>query len=168
MNFGGEPMIDRADLIVQYFNYLISDYDFHVTKKIFDPDAMGNAFVIFESTKLGIQIVIDRSQVLIKIGDVLEPRRQWLEFSDVVKYFAPSIDSPYIFTQKTETRTWDEAIEIQLNRLASILRQYCEPLLKGDFGMKDQIKKIEERRVAELLQDLNEISNQYKAKHSSK
>jgi hypothetical protein len=161
-------MTDRADLIVTHFSYLIEEYGFRTAQKVFDPDVMGNAFVVFESAKTGIEIVVDRNQAFIKIGDVLEPSREWLEFSDVVKYFAPSIDSPYIFTEKTATITWDEAVEIQLRRLALILRQNCEPLLKGDFRMRDEIKKIEEKRVTEMLAELNEISKQYKTKHSGR
>jgi hypothetical protein len=145
-------MNDRSDLIVQCFRYLIDEYGFKVERKEFDPNTMGNAVVIFKSTKIGIEIVIDRDQALISIGDQSDPRKLWFEFGDVVQFFAPFIDNVYDFPEETpETGNWDEIVEAQLNRLAAILRQYCEPLLTGEPLMKTEIKKVEEKRVAEMF-----------------
>jgi hypothetical protein len=143
-------MVDRSDLIIQYFGYLINEFGFRVEQKVFDPQTMGNAFVVFESSEIGIEIVIDRNQVLIKLGDKMEPREKWFEFSDVLKYFSPS-EEAYIFYEKTEDHTWDEAIEAQLKRLAIIVLQYCEPILRGRLEMKKELKAIEEKRVAKML-----------------
>jgi hypothetical protein len=145
-------MIDRSDLIIQYFGYLISEFGFYIEKKEFDPQMMGNAFVLFKSSKVGIEIVIDRNQVLIALGDQMEPRGKWFEFSDVVTYFSPT-KVAYIFYEKSENMKWAEAVEAQLRRVALILRQFCEPILKGDLGMKKEIKEIEKKRVAEWLKN---------------
>ncbi len=144
-------MKDRADLIVQYFRYLVDEYGFKIEQKEFDPSAMGNAIVIFKSEKIGIEVVIDRDQVLISIGDQSDPRKEWFEFSDVVKYSFPSIENVYNFTEKTADSTWDDAVESQLHRLSVMLLQYCEPLLKGKPLMRAEIKKIEEERVARMF-----------------
>lgn len=144
-------MRDRAELIVQYFDYLTNEYRFHIERKEFDPQAMGNAVVVFKSLKFGIEIVIDRNQALISIGEQLDPRMQWFELSDVVKYYAPYEEGVYVFPDKTPENTWDDVVEIQLRRLSTILRQYCEPLLKGESWMKEEIKKIEKKRAGEIL-----------------
>jgi hypothetical protein len=121
---------------------------------MYDPEMMGNAIVVFKSSKAGIDVVIDRNQVLMTLGDPMESRNEWFEFSNVLKYFAPSLESAYVFTEKTVENTWDEVIETQLDRLALILRQYCEPILRGDLSMKEEIKKIQENRKAESLAKL--------------
>lgn len=155
-------MIDRADLIVKYFNYLVSEYGFRIEQKEFAPEVMGNAVVVFKSPTVGVEIVVDRDQVLVSMGDQKELRRQWFEFSDVLKHFAPSIKEAYIFPEKTSENTWNEVVEIQMRRLADILRQYCEPFLKGDLSGKEQIKQIEEKRTAELFEYLNSSSKRRK------
>jgi hypothetical protein len=148
-------MVDRTDWIIQYFGYLIHDYDFHVERKDFTPQMMGNAFVIFKSSKIGIEVVIDRNQVLISMGDQSETREKWFEFSDVLANFAPS-EVPYIFYERTDNISWDEAIMSQLSRTSILLRHYCEPMLMGELGMKKEITEIEEKRVAEMLRRLEE------------
>ena len=122
-------MAERIDWIIQYFGYLINEYGFHVEEKDFTPQMMGNAYVLFKSAKIGIEVVIDRNQVLISIGDQSEVRDKWSEFSDILKYLAPS-EVPYIFYERTDELTWDEAVKAQLSRTSSLLRQYCETMLK--------------------------------------
>lgn len=147
-------MSNRADLIKQHFDYLINEYGFRIERKEFDPQTMGNAVVVFKSHKYGIEIVIDRDQALISIGDCLNPRMQWFELQDVVTYYAPSIDDVYSFTEKTADNTWDDIIGLQLRKLAIVLRQHCEPVLRGESWIKGEIEKIEESRKTELLKNL--------------
>lgn len=148
-------MKNRVDLIIKNFDYLISQYNFHVDQKEFDPQTMGNAVVIFKSQNIGIEIVVDRDQVLISIGNQIDTREKWFDFSDVIKYYAPHIEKAYIFTEKTIETTWDDAVETQLVRLSVILRQYCESVLKGDGWAKEEIKKNEEKRKLEMIKKFN-------------
>jgi hypothetical protein len=143
-------MSDRADLIVKYFDFLINEYHFRMERKEFDPQMMGNAVVVFKSSKFGLEIVIDRNQVLISIGEQLDARREWFEFSDVVKYYSPEAEDAYVLPDKTPENTWDDVVENQLRRLSVMLRQYCQPLLKGELWMKEELKKIEKKRAAEM------------------
>jgi len=151
-------MSDRADMLVHYFGYLVSDYDFRVEEKRYDPQVMGNAVVRFASPKLGVEIVVDRNQVLMSLGDPADVRKEWFEFSNVLRYFAPSVENAYIFPEKTAENTWDEIIQAQASRLADILRQYCDQLLKGDLSMKVSIAKIQAARRLELLDKLRRAS----------
>ena len=151
-------MTNRSDLIVQYFNYLISEYGYQIAEKEFNPDAMGNAYVIFMSSKIGIEVTIDRNNVFIAIGEHSHPRREWFEFSDVIKYFAPSIKNVYDFPEKTEEQSWDSIVEIQLNNLATMLHRYCKPLLGGEIWLNDEFKNNEEKRLVEILSRLKKKS----------
>ncbi|MBV6396395.1 MAG: hypothetical protein HFACDABA_01993 [Anaerolineales bacterium] len=151
-------MINRAELIIQHFDYLTDKYGFRVERKEFYPDAMGNAVVIFKSPVIGIEVVIDRNQALIRIGDQSEELGKWFEFSNVLSYFAPSLEKAYVFTEKTENNTWDQVVETQLKRLAEILLDCCESLLRGDLSGKERIKKIEHNRKIQLIEELNDPS----------
>jgi len=151
-------MGDRTDLILQYFRYLVSDYDFIVVKKEFSPSMMGNAFVVFASSKIGIEVVIDRDQVLIAMGDQSAPRDKWFDFSYAYQYFSNSTEQGYIFPKKTKDNTWDEIVEIQLRRLADLLRQYCDPLLKGDLSMQGKIEELAQNYSKNLLEHLRQIA----------
>jgi len=112
---------------------------------------MGNAVVVFKSPKFGIEVVIDRNQALISIGEQVDPRMEWFEFRDVVMYYAPDAENVYVFPEKSDENTWDEIVETQLRRLAIVLRKYCDPLLKGESWEKEEIKKIEEDRASEMF-----------------
>jgi hypothetical protein len=161
-------MADRSDLILQYFGYLITEYDFSVEEKVFDPGMMGNAFVKLKSSLVGIEIVIDRDQVLITLGDPMEPREKWIEYSAVLQYFAPSevaySDPAQLFNEKrannpSNKETWEDVVETQLRRIASMFRQYCETILNGKLGMKNVIEEIKEKNRIEMLQWLDKFNH---------
>jgi hypothetical protein len=149
-------MIDRSDLILQCFGFLISDYGFQVDQKEFDASAMGNAYMVFISSKIGIEIVIDRNQVLIALGDRSKPRNKWFDFSHVLGYFSNSSEAAYLFPEKSPENTWDEIVLIQLNRLAHLLQHYCDRLLKGDLSMEGEIRVIEQNYVQKLLKQISQ------------
>ena len=161
-------MLNHDDLIIRHFKFLMDEYGYHIEEKEFSPEAMGNAYVTFKSELIGIEIVIDRNQVLVTIGDQLQPRAEWFEFTDTLKYFAP-LEIPYEFGEKTGANTWEDVIEFQLSRLATIFRQYCDPLLKGDLSMKAEIQLIEDKRVDEMLKRYGKQTQaylEYRAKKS--
>jgi hypothetical protein len=72
------------------------------------------------------------------------------------------LENVYIFPEKTVDSTWEDVIDEQLNRLSLILRQYCDPLLKGDFEMKEEIRKIEKQRTDEMLEKFHQMAKQPK------
>ena len=151
-------MYDRTDMILQYFSFLISEYSFRIEKKEYDASAMGNCFIVFVSSRIGIEVVIDRDQVLIAVGDQLTSRDKWFDFSYVYQYFSNTTDSPYKFPPKTGDNTWDEIVDIQLQRLSDLLKQYCVPLLKGDLSMQKEFKVREQKYTKSLMRQLDRIS----------
>ena len=140
-------MGDRSDMIVQYFDYLIKEYEYHIEQKDFYPKMFEDAIVVFKSSSIRVEIVVEKNRALIRMGNQADSQRDWFEFPDVLKHYAPMIKA-YIFPEKTSKNTWDEIVENQLQRLAVILRQHCESVLKGDLSGKEQIKAIEEKRNA--------------------
>ena len=116
-------------------------------------------YVTYSSASVGIRVTIDRSQVLINIGDVSDNANEWFDFSDVIRFFDPSIENPYVFIEKTNENTTEDIVEAQVERLASILRKNCDAII-SELWMKEKIKVIERKRVTEMLEKLKKPSNQ--------
>lgn len=153
-------MTNRVGLINNYFQFLISDYGFNIENMEFDYHSMGNAVVIYASPFFGIEVVIDRNQVLIRIGEIHESRKEWFDLIDVVNYYTHEEKKLYSFPEKNESNYWDEIIEIQLESLARVIYQFCRPILIGQPWHKEEIVKIRDKRVAEML-------NSYSKKRSN-
>jgi hypothetical protein len=153
-------MKNNLDMIIKYFDYLVKDYNFSILEKEYDLSMMGNAYVIFKSAKTGIEVVIDRGTVTISIGEVIDPIDKWFELTDILDYFAPLEENSYIEIEKQSTIDPDQAIEIKLEKVAILTKEYCKPLLEGNFEAKDKIKAIEKKRVNEMLNKFKNLSKQ--------
>jgi hypothetical protein len=149
-------MTTSDSLIKQYFQYLIDTYGFFIDHEQYSPEIMGNTEIVYKSTQIGIRIIIDRGQVLVNIGNPSWPESDWFEFSDVVHYFSPEVKFIYAFQDNVQDEQID--VEAQIKRVARMCNQYCGPILRGDFSMQEQIRKIEEKRVAEMLRYFNSQS----------
>jgi hypothetical protein len=147
-------MPNPVEIIKQGFRYLIENYGFQAVHEQYSPEIMGNAEVIYKSRATAIKIVVDRSQVLINIGKISWPEREWFEFSDVIHFFDLNIMNVYDFPSGSTTAS----VDAQVTRLAQFLRKYGEPLLVGDFSMETQIREIEQKRVKEMLEDFKRLS----------
>jgi hypothetical protein len=149
-----------TELIKRYFHYLVDEFGFSIDREGYSPEVMGNAVVVFVSTSTAVKVVVDRSQVLINIGELSWPEKDWFEFGDVVQFFNPNLKDVYDFSgDSLDNQAY---IVSQAKHLALLLRQYCEPLLRGDFSMQDKIREIEKKRVAEMLEHFQKLSRNYK------
>lgn len=157
-------MKDVLSLIKESFHYLIHEYKFLIDREQYSPEVMGNASVVYKAANIGIQVVVDRSQVLLNIGESVLPDRYWFDFSDVMQYFAPHIKSIYGF-QNNDSRECPN-IGGQLKELAVMLRQYCEPILRGDFSMSKGIREIETKRISEMLDEFRTYSQRHSSSES--
>ncbi len=129
-----------SNAINKYFNFLF-DYGFSVYEKEEYSTAFGNGYYRFKSNITGIEIVLDRGQVLMVIGKILQERRDWLEWSLILKVYAPNI-KPYDF---------EISVESQVKRISELLQQYCVTLLSGDFSDERLIAGIEDERGKQFL-----------------
>lgn len=120
-------MYPFPNAVNSYFSFLY-DLGFSVKEKIeVDPQSMGNGYFIFMSSLTGIEIVLDRGQVLIRIGKASQETKEWIEWSIVLSAYSPA-EQAYDFELDIDT---------QAKRLSELLKKYCMELLKGDFSKKD-------------------------------
>jgi hypothetical protein len=117
-------MTNSDELIVQYFRYLISDFGFHIEERGKNPSPLGNAFVVYRSSVVGIEITIDRNQVFIRIGDGMDPPKKWFGFNIILKYYAPFIEHAYEFPEYTPGDTWDDIVLPQLLSVSLITKLF--------------------------------------------
>jgi hypothetical protein len=141
-------MSDRSDLIVKHFEYLISEYNFQIARKECDPRPNWNAIVVFQSPKYGIEVVIDMDEVGMVIKGQLDTGEQSFLLDEIIKYYAPDMVAPYI--AKPFKLNSNEFVESELVRRSGILRQHCEPLLRGEDWAKDKIKKIVDEKASRM------------------
>ena len=149
-------MFDPTEFIKQHFQYLVDEYSFSIDHEGYSPEVMGNAEVVLKSASTVVKVVVDRSQVLLNIGELSWPEKDWFEFSDVVQFFNPNLKEVYDFSVGSLDN--QAYIESQTKRLALLLRQFCEPLLIGDFSMQDEIREIEKKRVTAMLEHFEKLS----------
>ncbi len=144
-------MVNRVDLINKHFQFLISDYNFQVDRSEFDFHSMGNAIVIFKSPNYGIEVTIDRNQVFISIGEIVDSRKQWFDLTDVINYYTHSENDIYDFSPTKNLGSWDNVVEAQLENLARIVDHFCKPVLRGQLWQKEEINKVKEKRIIAMM-----------------
>jgi hypothetical protein len=80
------------ELIKKAFMFLMDEYGFAVESEKYSPKIMGNSVVVYKSQSNGIKAGVERSQVLINIGKLSLPEKEWPELGDVIKYFNPEMN----------------------------------------------------------------------------
>lgn len=117
-------MSEFPKAVNSYFNFL-TYYDFSVSEKVeIDSGVFGNGYFTFKSKTIGIEIVLDRGQVLMSVGRSDQKKQDWLDWSQVLAIYAPNLIA-YDF---------ELTIDSQVKRLSDLLKKYCKKLLEGDFG----------------------------------
>ncbi len=119
-----------STLVKEHFKYLF-ELGFRVTSERYDPEFFGNAQIVFESAEVGIDIVVDRGQVLISLGPISNRRWDWFEFASVVRRLAPNVDLVYLREARPNEKI---DLEEQVKWLANLMHQYCGLVLQGDFS----------------------------------
>jgi hypothetical protein len=128
--------------VIEHFSFLL-DFGFTIfEKEECDTDAFGNGYYRFKSDTVGVEIVLDRGQVLVKIGKIYQARSDWLEWSYIVKAYAP------------ELTAYDFELDIasQIRRISELLRRYCMKLLDGNFADENLLKELEDSYGKNFLQ----------------
>ena len=120
--------------ITKYFGFLL-DSGFSIYDKAeYDSGAFGNGYYRFSSGTVGIEIALDRGQVLVAIGKISQDRKDWLEWSHVLKAYASGV----------EAYDFDVDVETQVKRISELLQQFCEELLDGNFSDERLLREIED------------------------
>jgi hypothetical protein len=105
--------------------------------------------------------VVDKTEVLLKIGQRRAPLEKRFDFLDVMKCFAPEVEDAYLRSGITLTLKDSLVIETRIRNIGTLLRKYCQPLLAGDFSMKANIKEVEEKRARRIWGDVQPVSQNY-------
>ncbi len=154
-----------VNMVKQHFQFLINEYGFSIIKESYNPEMKaGNGSVVYQSKLVTLEILVDKTEVQIKIGQRKLPGEKWFDFRDVMKCFAPEVEDVYLRSGAALTFKDSFAIEARMLNLAVLLRKYCEPLLGGDFSMKDKIREAEEKRTQHPWSDRKPSSQNYQSR----
>lgn len=132
------------ELIKKYFDYLTADFGFQIIRDIYDSKSFGNAQIIYASKVVGIEVISDRGSIYLSIGRITQPVSQWFAISDIIQYFAPEIENPYL--AKVYQKGSEES---RIKWLSQVLLQYCKIILTGDLSMEDELNTIKDKRIIE-------------------
>jgi hypothetical protein len=140
--------------IQSHLQFLIDEFGFSITEARYDQE-MGNAVVIFAKNKTRIEVVRDRGQALISLGDEELDRWDWVEFAEAIQFFSGKSELGYLFTS-TNTPLSDDA---QVSHLSTLLRTYCEQLLSGKMSiiqLRDAIRTGRTQQTQGHLEQLRD------------
>jgi hypothetical protein len=157
--FEDKDMIDFLSIVTVHLNILISDYEYKVKLFQTDPKNFGNSLVKLESPKVGINVTLDRGQVFIFLGSLNKPEDEWFDICDVINYYAPFLETVYVFP---ENLVGEESINFQVNRLADLTITFCKPILFGDFSKEEYIRAIKAKRVETFKKEMKKRFPQFK------
>jgi hypothetical protein len=147
--------MNNLEIIKAQFEQLAEKYGLAISDETSSPTSMGDARVLYLSDAIGLEVVVNRRQVLVTLGDPTGPDNSWFEWIDVINFYAPK-EEVYVFWDKRRKKAVD--VETQAARIAHLLERYCRPLLEGDFSHAAQIRELERERVSEMRSRFKEIS----------
>jgi len=150
--------LSNFELAIQsHLHFLLDEFGFSITEARYDQE-MGNAVVIFAKNKTRIEVVRDRGQALISLGDEGLNRRDWVEFTEAIKFLSDKSEPVYLFTL-SNTPISDDA---QVLHLATLMREYCEQLLFGKMSIIQLRDAIRTHRTQETREYLDQHRDAWK------
>lgn len=140
-------MVDR------HFNYLTEKYGFSQEDQQYNAEAFGNAHIQLRSINLDLRISLDRGIVLVNFKP-LSKFPDWFDLQSTVEFLNSNIDEPvYIFPE--DWSNYDNMVDKQMQRVSRVVKQYCEPVLSGQFS---KWKKVEKLRMKKVKRDYKNIT----------
>jgi hypothetical protein len=135
-----------VDEVERDFAYLVSDRGFRVAREVFDPVHFGNGLVEFRSQHVGVQVTLDRSQILIDIGPAGQSSDNWFSLPEVQSHFDPTgAEYQYQFPERWDD--YDEMIISEIRRAAAALRPLIGPVVTPGFDAWNELERRRTRRV---------------------
>ncbi|MCH7589365.1 MAG: hypothetical protein IIC78_15215 [Chloroflexi bacterium] len=148
-------LITFQEMVERNFSYLTNEFGFSMVRK-HSSESFGNALLEYQTEKTFLRIALDRSQVLIDVKPLSSTDDSWFGLPSLVEFLAPDFDeTAYIFPEKWDD--YDDMIEWQIERVARILRQYCEPILSGKFS---KWKKVDKMRLKKIRREYKDITGE--------
>jgi hypothetical protein len=143
--------------IQSHLHFLIDEFGFSITEARYEQE-MGNAVVIFAKNKTRIEIVRDRGQALISLGDEGLIRWDWVEFAEAVKFLSGKSEPVYLFTSSSIPLS-DDA---QISHLSALMHAHCEQLLSGEMSIIELRNAIRTRRSQETRAHFDQLRDSWK------
>jgi hypothetical protein len=120
--------------VMRHFRHLIDDYGLQVSSRRYDPDVMGNSVIILKSTKLSIQVLLDRGQVTLDMAAPSASVGPWFSLVRVLKCLGvEGSEAEYEFPETWDN--YDAMIDLQVVRLARLVQQYCGDIVSGKLSI---------------------------------
>lgn len=144
-----------CELAKRHFDYLVTEYEF-LLEEMYGPVAEGDGFLEYRSGSVFVDVSADRGQVTVDIGPCPKQPHSRYELGTVIWYLAGDRFLSRDLMQQSYTLTPDrppgisheEYVDLQLVRLASKLKQCCQPVLEGKFSEWSEIARITREVVA--------------------
>ena len=76
---------DFESAIRRHFRFLVDEFGFSIIEARYERE-MGNAIAIFAKHRTRVEIVRDRGNVLISLGDEGLDRWDWVEFAKAIEF----------------------------------------------------------------------------------
>jgi len=120
-------------LVRQYLGFLIDDYGFSLKEDINHSESFGEGVIVFWSKTTVVSIRLDRGEIWDEIGPSTEPPVAWLSQGAII-HFLTNEKRKFPINYTEYSNRIDTGIELMLTNYAQLLREYCEPILRGDFS----------------------------------
>lgn len=123
-----------TELVKNHFHFLIAEFGFSNLNEDYNLRVSSDRLVEFRSEATIVIVVDDKYSVCVHVGPVLEPPIAQVELTTVISFLAPDEQvSAYISPPELKGQP-QKRIRYQVEKKALLLKQYCEPFLKGDFS----------------------------------
>jgi hypothetical protein len=130
-----------SELVRHHFQYLVADYGFSIVALRGREVNPGNV-MNYESDRVGVEIRVMRAEVSVTIGTQSDPPDVWVDIGHLIPYLFPERDEPvYIYPESP-----DDQIEWQVKRIARLIRQTLDSVLRGEFTQWNEVREYWQER----------------------
>jgi len=128
-----------------HFSFLLHQFGFSIVEESYN-QVMGNAVIVFAKPPTCIEVVKDRGQILVKLGDERLGSREWIEFSKAVQFLSGIPGQVYCFPSDYN----DETEDAQVSHVPALMQQHCTLLLSGEMTIMQLREAMKAQREQEL------------------
>ena len=126
-----------AERVKIHFEYLIRDYGFQEEIRRV-PEIFGDRVVDYQSDDVGVELLLDRGEVAVRIGPRSDSPEKWIDIRFLLPFVVPEIDEP-VYVYPAEGDSCEAQVEWQIARLARLVRHYLTPVLRGEFTRWEEV-----------------------------
>jgi hypothetical protein len=123
-----------SQMIRKHFEYLINEYHFSIREEYYGSEPFGDALIEFWSSTTIVSIRLDRLDIIVLIGPFGEEEAARLSLEVIIDFLTHG-EIKLLNTSVNSRESFESRIEFLLKRYAYLLRQYCDPILRGDFSI---------------------------------